>query len=293
MSADEHTIVDGVFPLTSSTLEEVVDLIEFVVGDNIGGRCQQLADLVAVAWYQDAASSAARWLPCLDSFGARPSMSGPERRVLQEDLQLTLIPILRAAHDAVAQATVELYDEFNPPLSEGVIPLTQEVVDSYIDLTVFLTYVVDGEKTLIDRPAITAHLLAEYPKMAAADQVWLAVFPLQWAKVRLDWETLKPSAQKQYAINVRDALGGPPSSPSRDPLVNPHMVKQSAMTMGSVVRQVFGAIVQGAIASRAGERGTALSGEGDNNQAADAALLSEIIRARHETAMAINRNISY
>jgi hypothetical protein len=86
---------------------------------------------------------------------------------------------------------IALYDAANLPMAAGTPPLTREMADCYLDLSGFISALVQNREWIPFsdevKAALMQQLASQYPLLTPQEQGWFATLPLEWRKTRAMW----------------------------------------------------------------------------------------------------------
>jgi hypothetical protein len=231
-----------------------------------------------------------RWASSLDEVN---------REYQREENQAVLVAMLRADPTPAPAGLLAAYDAANPVLASGPPPLTPETADCYLGLLTFMHAAVAGQSPQpADLTALVAwrqKMTAEYDAMNPELRTWIADTPRILAGLRAKWSTFTDvernahiqqwAAQLSTVDPARTAKPVPRQpTPSQEwsaaaPGSTDELLAEIMRTQEDEERRLTSTNPELALQQRI------------QNRAANAQMLSNIMKTRHEASMAIINNM--
>ena len=225
----------------------------------------------------------------------RISALDPANRAYQrEQYQGVLVAMLRADSSPIAQRLLAVYDAANPALAAGPPPLTPEIADCYLDLQVFMRAAVAGVSPQPPEPQMRAawrqKMTVEYDRKSPELRAWIADTPRILAGLRARWDTFTDAERSSHIQQWTVQLGVSRRPAAAAPREQQRWSEAAPNTVDGLLAQILRN--QDEEARRVEETSPELAAQVRlNNAAANAQMLSNIMKARHDTAMAIIGNM--
>jgi hypothetical protein len=220
----------------------------------------------------------------------RVSASDAANRAHQrEQYQGVLVAMLRADSSPIAQRLLAVYDAANPVLAVGPPPLTPETADCYLDLLAFMRAAIAGVSPQPPeaqaRAAWRQKMTTEYDAMTPELRTWIADTPRILAGLRAKWASYTDAERAGYILQWSAWLGVPPPPPP------PQRWSDGAPdTVDGMLAQILRSQEEEERRLEATNPELALQ-QRMQNASANAQLLSNIMKARHDASMAIIGNM--